>query len=74
MLAVFTITAFVACKENKDEPQVIENTTVIEKEVAAPVEEDPNGTSVSIDKNGVEFSTKSGDNKTEIKIKDEVEK
>lgn len=73
MLTIFTISAFVACKENKVEPQVIEKTTIIEKEVevevAAPKKED--GTSFSIDKDGVEFSNKKGDKKTEIKINDD---
>ncbi len=70
MLTVFTISAFVACK---DETKVIEKTTVIEKEVEvpAPAPEKEDGTSISIGKDGVEFSNKKGDNKTEIKINDD---
>lgn len=71
MLAVFTISAFVACKEDKVEPQVIEKTTIIEREVEAPTPEKEDGTSFSIDKDGVEFSNKKGDKKTEIKINDD---
>ncbi len=71
MLTVFTISAFVACKEDKVEPQIIEKTTIIEKEVEAPVEEKEDGTSISINKDGVEFSNKKGDKNTEVKINDD---
>lgn len=79
MLVVFTVSAFLACKEDKTEPQIIEKTTIIEKEVEVPAPEKENGTSINIDKDGVEFSTKKGEKKTEIKINDnqqsvEVEK
>ena len=71
MLVIFTISAFVACKESKDETKVIEKTTVIEKEVEVPAPEKPekeDGTSFSIDEDGVEFSNKKGENSTEIKV------
>lgn len=71
MLVVFTISAFVACKEDKVEPQIIEKTTIIEKEVEAPAQEKEDGTSISIDKDGVEFSNKKGDKNTEVKINDD---
>lgn len=71
MLVVFTISPFMACKEDKVEPQTIEKTTVIEKEVGVPVQEKEDGTSISIGKEGVEFSNKKGDKKTEIKINDD---
>lgn len=71
MLVVFTISAFVACKEDKVEPQIIEKTTIIEKEVEAPAQEKEDGTSISIGKDGVEFSNKNGDKNTEVKINDD---
>jgi len=81
MLISLSASAFLACKENKVEPQIIEKTTIIEKEkeVEVPAPEKENGTSINIDKDGVEFSTKKGEKKTEIKINDnqqsvEVEK
>lgn len=66
ILAGFTLLAFASCKEQKEEP----DTVVIEKEVPAPAatEEEADGTSLSIGSDGVEFSTKDGDNKTEIDI------
>lgn len=75
MLIVFTISAFLACRESKNETKVIEKTTVIEKEVEVPAPEpapkNEDGTSLSIDEDGVEFSNKKGDKKTEIKINEE---
>lgn len=64
ILAGFTLLAFASCKEQKEEP----DTVVIEKEVPAAAEEEADGTSLSIGSDGVEFSTKDGDNKTEIDI------
>ena len=52
-----------SCREESKSEKVI-----IEKQVETPKDEEPDGTSLSIDKNGVEFSTKDGDNKTEIDI------
>ena len=70
IIASLVILASLSCKEQKEEPTVVEKTEtiVIEKE-AEPAEND--GTSISIDKDGVEFSTKDGNNKTEVEIKDE---
>lgn len=71
-LALFSI---LSCKEKKEEAagestHVIEktNTVVIEKEADTEKTENPDGTSISVDKNGVEFSTKDGDTQTEVNI------
>lgn len=70
IIATLVIVASVSCKEQKEEPTVIEKTeTVIIKKEAEPAENE--GTSISIDKDGVEFSTKEGKNKTEVEIKDD---
>lgn len=79
MLMSLAVSVFLACKENEVEPQIIEKTTIIEKEVDVSAPDKENGTSINIDKDGVEFSTKKGEKKTEIKINDnqqsvEVEK
>jgi len=62
----FTVTS---CRE-KEKPQ----TVIIEKQVETPKQtpkaEKSEGTSISIDGKGVEFSTKKGDKETEISIKD----
>ena len=70
IIASLVILASLSCKEQKEEPTVVEKTetVVIEKE-AQPEEND--GTSISINKDGVEFSSKDGENKTEVEIKDE---
>ncbi|WPR70975.1 hypothetical protein SLW70_13690 [Flavobacterium sp. NG2] len=71
-LALFSV---LSCKEKKEEstsdsPQVIEktNTVIIEKEAQEVKEENPDGTSISVDKDGLEFSTKDGSTKTEVNI------
>ena len=56
---------FVGCGDKKEK-----ETVIIEKQVEKPKTEESDGTSLSIDKNGVEFSSKSGDKKTEVKIND----
>ena len=68
-LAVFATLiffAFTSCREEKAKTE----TVIIEKPVEQPKTEDKDGTSISVDGDGVEFSTKSGDNETEITIKD----
>ncbi len=69
IIASLVILASLSCKEQKEEPIVFEKTEtiVIEKEV----EPENDGTSISVDKDGVEFSSKDGNNKTEVEIKDE---
>lgn len=66
-LAIFTS---VSCKESKDEATVVEKETVIVEKETAPVAEENDGTSISVNSDGVEFSTKDGDNKTEVEVKD----
>jgi hypothetical protein len=56
---------FTSCGEKKEK-----ETIIIEKQVEKPKAEESDGTSLSVDKNGVEFSTKNGDKKTEVKIND----
>lgn len=70
IIASLVILASVSCKEQKEEPIVIEKTETIVIEKETPPKEE-NGTSLSIDNDGVEFSTKDGDKKTEVKIETE---
>lgn len=63
IIASLVILASVSCKEQKEEPIVIEKTETIVIEKETPPKEE-NGTSLSIDNDGVEFSTKDGDKKT----------
>ncbi|MEZ4787306.1 MAG: hypothetical protein R2790_05385 [Flavobacterium haoranii] len=58
------IMSLVACNEKKEES----STVVVEKEVPAETQEEPNGTSVSVSSDGVEFSTKDDDTQTEVNI------
>tara|TARA_R110002049_G_scaffold3795_5_gene27617 strand:- start:92482 stop:92700 length:219 start_codon:yes stop_codon:yes gene_type:complete len=62
-IAIFTI---VGCREEKPKTE----TVIIEKQVENPKADESDGTSLNVDKDGVEFSTKNGDKKTEINIKD----
>ena len=62
----FSITS---CREKTETKTiVIEKEKEVEKPKAKEKEDD--GTSLSIDGEGVEFSTKKGDNKTEISVED----
>lgn len=78
---LLTSTAFLgvlACTEKKEtihETTTIEKDTIIVQEqndqdpVENNTEKTEDGTSVSINKDGVEFSTKSGENSTEVELK-----
>jgi hypothetical protein len=63
ILACFAILIGVSCRETKTEK------IIIEKQVETPKSNESDGTSLSIDKKGVEFSTKKGETKTEVNIK-----
>jgi hypothetical protein len=59
--------ALTGCREEKEKTE----TVIIEKPVEQPkAAEEGDGTSLSVDGEGVEFSTKKGDNKTDISIKE----
>ncbi|MFB9055296.1 hypothetical protein ACFFU9_00930 [Mariniflexile ostreae] len=64
ILTSFAILVGVSCREEKTKTEKI----IIEKQVETPKPENSDGTSFSIDKEGVEFSNKKGDKKTEINI------
>ncbi|KIX22598.1 hypothetical protein SY27_01875 [Flavobacterium sp. 316] len=68
-IACLALLANLSCKEQKEEPTVEKTETVVIEKETEPSESD--GTSISIDKDGVEFSSKSGENKTEVEIKDD---
>jgi hypothetical protein len=68
ILATISLMFFASCNDKKE---VTKETVIIEKEAtAAPVEEENDETSLSINNDGVEFSTKDGDNKVEVEIDD----
>jgi uncharacterized protein YcfL len=78
LIASLAIFATVSCKD-KEEATVVEKETVVVEEPAPVEEEENDGTSISVNSDGVEFSTKDGDKKTEVEVKDgsgsvEVEK
>lgn len=58
--------AVTSCREEKAKTETI----IIEKQVETPKAKESNGTSLKLDSDGVEFSTKKGAKKTEIIIKD----
>ncbi|MDO6760124.1 hypothetical protein Q4566_07920 [Tamlana sp. 2_MG-2023] len=65
LLTSIAIFGLVGCGEKKEK-----ETVVIEKKVEAPKAKESDGTSLDVSSDGVEFSSKSGKNKTEISIKD----
>lgn len=83
ILGCVSFVALSACTDKKEttihESTTIEKDTIVIQEQQKPgepiiiektSENTDNGTSLNIDKDGVEFSTKSGDNSTEIELKD----
>lgn len=80
LLTGITFIALQSCSEKKETENVtIQNDTVVVKEYHE-VQKEPiiektdssrdDGTSISVDKNGVEISTKNGNNSTDIELKD----
>lgn len=70
LIATIAMLGIVSCKETKEESK----TVVVEQEPAPAVQEETDGTSLSVSSDGVEFSTKDGDSKTEINIDAKDEK
>ncbi|WP_339834900.1 hypothetical protein [uncultured Flavobacterium sp.] len=68
IIASLAVLAFSSCKEEQKE----EPTTVVVEQPAAETQatEESDGTSISVNSDGVEFSTKDGDNKTEVEVND----
>ena len=69
LIASLAIFVSISCKEKEEATVVEKETVVVEKEVT-PAAENNDGTSISVNSDGVEFSTKDGDKKTEIEVKD----
>mgnify|MGYP000861601035 CR=1 FL=1 len=69
--ASITFMFLTSCTEKKEPVEVIEKTVIVEKEVEVPVkvEEEKPGTSISVGKDGVEFSTKDKKKDIEVEIK-----
>ena len=69
--ASITFMFLTSCTEKKEPVEVIEKTVVVEKEVEVPVkvEEPKPGTSISVGKDGVEFSTTDKKKNVEVDIK-----
>ena len=67
----FAVLSVVSCREEKPKTQtiIIEKPVETQKPVATPKEKETDGTSLSVGDDGVEFSTKKGDKKTEVIIK-----
>ena len=65
---MFVSVVFLSVTSCRDEEKT--KTIVVEKEVEKPKPQEDDGTSLNIDGDGVEFSTKKGDNKTEISVED----
>ena len=69
--ASITFMFLTSCTEKKEPVEVIEKTVIVEKEMEVPVkvEEEKPGTSISVGKDGVEFSTKDKKKDIEVEIK-----
>ena len=71
-IAVLSVMAIVSCKEKEETPEAAPATTTnqtIEVTTEAPaVEEEQDGTSISVGTDGVDVSTKNGENKTNVNV------
>lgn len=65
VLVSFAIFTIIGCREEKAKTETI----IIEKQVEAPKAKESDGTSLKVDSDGVEFSSKKGTKKTEVIIK-----
>ncbi len=74
ILATVSLMIFASCQEKTEKETVVEKTIVVEQEPDAlpppppPAPVDNDGTKISVNKDGVEFSNKDGKGNTEINI------
>jgi hypothetical protein len=66
-LGMLSVLAIVSCKKKEEVTQPTE-TTIEVNTVAPAAEENPNGTSVSVGKDGIDVSTKSGSKETNVTV------
>ncbi|HEX9979097.1 MAG TPA: hypothetical protein VGB50_00870 [Flavobacterium sp.] len=80
LLGALALTAFVSCKnEEKTETTTVEpvahdTTVVVHETETVPVqdaEEEQDGTSVSVDSDGMKVDSKSGEKKTDVNVSDD---
>lgn len=65
LVGMLSIMAFISCKKKEETPQPTETTI----EVNAPAAQ-ADGTSISVDTDGVDISTKDGATETSVKVGD----
>lgn len=72
LLGMLSIMAIVSCKKKEETPPPPPPTTETTIEVNAPAveEKNPDGTSISVGKDGVDVSTKNGSTETNVKVGD----
>lgn len=69
IFAAIIVLSITSCREQKPKTETVIIEKQVEKPVAKPKVEESDGTSITIGKDGVDFSSKKGDKKTEIIIK-----
>ena len=68
LVGVLSVMAIVSCKEKEETPDTTTHQTIEVTNEAPAVEENPDGTSVSIGSDGIDVSTKSGANQTKVNV------
>jgi hypothetical protein len=68
ILGMLAAVAIVSCKEKEETPAPETTTTETTTIVTPAPEKNTDGTSISVDKNGVEYSSKNGSNSTTVKV------
>jgi hypothetical protein len=67
-IGVLSVMAIVSCKEKEETPDTTTNQTIEVTTEAPQAEENPDGTSISVGTDGVDVSTKNGENKTSVNV------
>jgi hypothetical protein len=68
ILGMMAAMAIISCKEKEETPAPATTTTETTTIVTPAPEKNADGTSISVDKNGVEYSTQNGSNSTTVKV------
>lgn len=71
LVGVLSVMAIVSCKEKAETPETTTHQTIeVTNEAPAPVveEKNPDGTSISVGSDGIDVSTKNGENQTKVNV------
>jgi hypothetical protein len=68
LIGLLSVLAIVSCKEKEEAPEAATNQTIEVTKEAPAVEENSDGTKISVGTDGVDVSTKNGTNSTSVNV------